>query len=160
MTPPSPLADNEPLAYLTAATAGIRHHARTTTSPPGGRPATRGHVDALHAHLTALHTLLGRLTQQTRDERPAQSSHFAAARTRLWQAGEHLHDAFHQAPRTPASGPDAPQDDTCEQDIDPTGPPFLTICLRHLRTSTVVRQETTPADLHSPLHGHARHRAG
>ncbi|GAA0438178.1 DUF6238 family protein [Streptomyces luteireticuli] len=160
MTPPSPPADNEPLAYLTAATAGIRHHTRTTTSPPGGRPATRAQVDALHDHLTALHTLLGRLTQQTRDERPVQSSHFAATRTRLWQAGEHLHDAFHQAPRTPAPNPDAPQDDTCEQDINPTGPPFLTICLRHLRTSTLVRQETTPADLHSPLHGHARHRAG
>ncbi|MEU7166622.1 DUF6238 family protein [Streptomyces morookaense] len=158
MTTSSPLAEREPLAYLTAATAGIRHHTRTTTSLPGGRPATRGHVDALHAHLTALHALLGRLTEQTRDERPAQSGHFAAARTRLWQAGEHLHDAFHQAPHTPVSDSGAPQDETCEQDIAPTGPPFLTICLRHLRTSTVVRQQTTPADLHSPLHGHARHR--
>lgn len=159
MTPPSPLAGNEPLAYLTAATAGIRHHTRTTTSPPGGRPATRSHLDALHAHLTALHTLLGRLAEQSRGERPAQSSHFAAARTRLWQAGEHLHDAFHQAPRTPAPDPDAPQDDTCHQDVN-AGPPFVTICLRHLRTSALVRQQTTPADLHSPLHGHARHRAG
>ncbi|WP_338932718.1 DUF6238 family protein [Streptomyces netropsis] len=154
MTTSSPRAEREPLVYLTAATAGIRHHTRTTD----GRPATRGHVDALHAHLTTLHTLLSRLTEQTRNERPTQSSHFEAARTRLWQAGEHLHHAFHQAPRTPAPDPDAPQDNTCHQDVD-AGPPFVTICLRHLRTSALVRQQTTPADLHSPLHGHARHRA-
>ncbi|MEU1821325.1 DUF6238 family protein [Streptomyces abikoensis] len=155
MTTPSPLADREPLAYLTAATAGIRHH--TNAAPPDGHPATRGHVDALHAHVTALHTLLGQLTEQCRNKRPAQRSNFAAARTRLWQAGEHLHDAFHQAPRAPAPDQDAPQDDTCRQDID-AGPPFVTICLRHLRTSALVRQQTTPADLHSPLHGHTRHR--
>ncbi|MEU2868695.1 DUF6238 family protein [Streptomyces olivoreticuli] len=152
MTTSSPLSEREPLAYLTAATTGIRHHTRTTDA----RPATRGHVDALHAHLTALHTLLGQLTKQCQRERPAQSRHFAAARTRLWQAGEHLHDAFHQAPSTRAHTPNG-QDDTCRQDVD-AGPPFVTICLRHLRTSALVRQQTTPADLHSPLHGHARHR--
>ncbi|MFI9202181.1 DUF6238 family protein [Streptomyces sp. NPDC053048] len=156
MTPPTPLAHDEPLAYLTAATTGIRHHTRTTTSPDSDPRATRSEVDALHAHLTALHTLLSRLTEQTRAARPAQSSHLAAARTRLWQASEHLHEAFHQVSRSTA--PDVVEEGICRQDID-TGPPFVTICLRHVRTSALVRQQTTPADLHSPLHGHARHRA-
>lgn len=156
MTTPSSLAERKPLACLTAATAGIRHHSNAV--PSDDRPATRGHVDALHAHLTSLHALLGQLTEQCRNERPAQSSHFAAARTRLWQASEHLHDAFHLAPHAPAPDPGGPQDDTCHQDID-AGPPFVTICLRHLRTSALVRQWTTPADLHSPLHGHTHRRA-
>ncbi|MFF4529469.1 DUF6238 family protein [Streptomyces sp. NPDC001407] len=155
MTPPT--AHREPLAYLTAATAGIRHH--TTASPGSSQPpATRSEMDALHAHLTTLHTLISQLTQQTKPEHPAQSGHLAAARTRLWQASEHLHDAFHQAPRAPVPGREPAQDAACRQDLD-AGPPFVTICLRHLRTSALVRRQTTPADLHAPLHGHARHRA-
>ncbi|MGY4968346.1 DUF6238 family protein [Streptomyces nigrescens] len=153
----------EPLAYLTAATAGIRHHTRTTAPDtnnpslaPG--PASRAHLDALHIHLTALHTLLDQLTATTRRRQPAEGGHLAAARTRLWQATEHVHDAFHTAPLVDGTATPGPERCQPEAVLD-AGPPYLTICQRHLVTTIRVRRQTTPTDLKSPLHGHATHRA-
>ncbi|MGW4204215.1 DUF6238 family protein [Streptomyces sp. NPDC004726] len=133
------------LPYLRAATAGLRHHSRTSTD----RPADRAHLDTLHAHLTALHQLLDRLAEKTRSPHPAAGRHLAAAHTRIWQAGAAVHDAFHTLPGA-ASGAD------CDPHRLPEGPPVLTICHRHLATGHAVRRKTTPAD-HTPLHGHTAH---
>ncbi|GAA3796801.1 DUF6238 family protein [Streptomyces phyllanthi] len=135
-----------PLAYLGAATASIRRQTR--------RPAlaNRPYFDAVHAHLVALHFLLDRLTEDGDPSNPATGSHLTAARTRIWQATSHLHDAYHSAPHldgTPAMRGDCLSEQVLE------GPLFLTICQRHLVTTITVRRQTTPADLASPpLHGH------
>ncbi|KPI02869.1 hypothetical protein OK074_5019 [Actinobacteria bacterium OK074] len=136
-----------PLAYLAAATAGIRRQTR--------RPAvaTRPGLDALHAHLTAVHLLLDQLTEAADPAHPAAIGHLTAARTRIWQATNSLHDALHTTPHldgTPAAA------DECRPELE--GPPFLTVCQRHLVTAITVRRKTTPADLASPpLHGHTTH---
>ncbi|MGW2404063.1 DUF6238 family protein [Streptomyces sp. NPDC001739] len=158
---PTNCSTAEPLAYLRAATAGLRHHARTTapeaSSSPLPDPASRAQLDALHIHLTTLLALLDQLAVTTRRHQPGEGGHLAAARTRVWQATEHLHDAFHAAPPTTGT---APGSERCRPDKTlESGPPYLTICQRHLVTTIQVRRQTTPAELHSPLHGHATHRA-
>ncbi|NYV73296.1 DUF6238 family protein [Streptomyces sp. UH6] len=137
---PSP-ADAHP--YLRAATAGIRHHARTPThaSPDAPEPADRPHLDTLHAHLTAVHQLLDQLADTTHPQHPAAGRHLATAHTRLWQATAAVHDAFHLLPT-------ASQDSTaCRPERLPEGPPVLTICQRHLTAGHTVRRKTTPTDL-------------
>ncbi|CAL9364455.1 hypothetical protein SUDANB105_00735 [Streptomyces sp. enrichment culture] len=124
--------------YLRAATAGLRHHARTTTAP-----ADRVHLDALHAHLTAAHQLLNQLADATRPPHPAAGRHLATAHLRVWQATTAVHDAFHTIP--PADGPREP----CQPQRLPEGPPVLTICQRHLASGHAIRRKTTPADLHT-----------
>ncbi|MFF4285658.1 DUF6238 family protein [Streptomyces sp. NPDC001633] len=161
MTPPTDPTPNEPLAYLRAATAGLRHHTRTTVPEASPTvvpdPASRAQIDALHIHLTTLHALLDQLAVTTRRSQPGEGGHLAAARTRVWQATEHLHDAFHTAPSAIGT---APGFERCRPEkVLESGPPFLTICQRHLVTTVQVRRQTTPTELHSPLHGHATHRA-
>ncbi|MFI6289344.1 DUF6238 family protein [Streptomyces sp. NPDC051018] len=129
------------LPYLRAATAGLRHHGRTGTD----QPADRAHLDTLHAHLTALHQLLDRLAETTRPPHPAAGRHLATAHTRLWQASNAVHDAFHTLPTSTSTAPGS----DCEPRLLPEGPPFLTICHRHLATSHAVRRKTTPTD-HTP----------
>ncbi|MFF0448035.1 DUF6238 family protein [Streptomyces sp. NPDC004609] len=124
------------LPYLRAATAGLRHHHRTSTE----QPADRAHLDTLHAHLSTLHQLLDRLAEKTRPSHPAAGRHLATAHTRLWQAGTAVHDAFHTLPNSADTGTD------CAPPRLPEGPPFLTICHRHLATGHAVRRKTTPAD--------------
>ncbi|WP_327251001.1 DUF6238 family protein [Streptomyces sp. NBC_01244] len=148
MTPPTPLPDSHP--YLRAATAGIRHHTRgTTTSTPA--PAVRAHLDTVHAHLTALHQLLDKLADTTRTTWPTAGRHLAGAHTRLWQAAAEVHDAFHTLPATTAAAPGAAED--CDPNRLPEGPPVLTICQRHLTAGHAIRRKTTPAD----LRGHVTH---
>ncbi|MGW2046218.1 DUF6238 family protein [Streptomyces sp. NPDC001858] len=139
----SPATDAHP--YLRAATAGIRHHARTTAGP-----ADRLHLDTLHAHLTAAHHLLDRITDSTRPERPAAGRHLATAHLRLWQAATAVHDAFHTVP-TDDGYSTAEQ---CRPERLPDGPLVLTICQRHLAASHAIRRKTTPTDLATPPHGH------
>jgi Family of unknown function (DUF6238) len=147
-------AGTESHPYLRAATAGIRHHTRSltararTTLPP---PADRIHLDVLHAHLTALHQLLGQLAESTRPPHPAAGRHLAAAHTRLWQATAAVHDAFHTLPTTQH---DDAANEECHPERLPEGPPVLTICQRHLASSHTIRRTTTPTDLNTPLHGH------
>src|SRR5205823_2362151 len=112
-----------------AATAGVRHHTRAlTTAPPPTPSADRVQLDALHAHLTALHQLLDHLADTTRPPLPAAGRHLATAHTRLWQATAAVHDAFHMLP----SAPGADADTVCQPERLPEGPPVLTICHRHL----------------------------
>lgn len=150
MTSALPVGDAYP--YLRAASAGIRHHARTLTprTQHTAAPADRVHLDVLHAHLTALHHLLDRLAAYTRPPHPAAGQHLATAHTRLWQAAAAVHDAFHLLPVA-----DEPTTDTvCHPERLPEGPPVLTICQRHLAAGHVIRRRTTPSDLNTPLHGH------
>ncbi|MET9294366.1 DUF6238 family protein [Streptomyces sp. NPDC003077] len=139
--------------YLRAASAGIRHHARTLargapSAPPP--PGDRLHLDVLHVHLITLHRLLDQLTESTRPPYPAAARHLAATRTRLWQATAEVHDAFHLLPTADTPAPDT----SCRPERLPDGPPVLTICQRHLAAGHSVRRTTTPTDLNTPLHGH------
>lgn len=141
--PPSAPGDAHP--YLRAASAGVRHHtralARQGTASPA--PADRLHLDVLHAHLTALHQLLDRLSEFTRPPHPAGARQLAAAHTRLWQAATNIHTAFHLLPGTPAGD----EKDACHPERLPEGPPVLTICQRHLAAGHSIRRQTTPTDL-------------
>ncbi|MFB9556872.1 DUF6238 family protein [Streptomyces roseoviridis] len=119
--------------YLRAATAGIRHHARSLAS---AARADRRHLDNLHEHLTRLHLLLDQVADTVRPEHPAAGRHLAAAHLRLWQAATCLHEAFHTLPAAP----------DCTPDRLPDGPLVLTICQRHLASGHAIRRKTTPAD--------------
>lgn len=132
--------------YLRAASAGIRHHARSLAPSGGDRPGPgdRPHLDVLHAHLTALLQLLDRLTDHTQPPHPAAGRHLATAHTRLWQATSEVHAAFHLLPGVPQA--DAETSD-CHPERLPEGPSVLTICQRHLAAGHVVRRKTTPSDL-------------
>ncbi|MFG2115548.1 DUF6238 family protein [Streptomyces sp. NPDC048718] len=127
--------------YLRAATAGLRHHTRETAGGAPG-PVDRPHLDVLHAHLTALHRLVDQLAEHTHPERPAAARHLAAAHTRLWQAADSVHAAFHLLPAAFGDG-------ACRPERLPEGPPVLTICQRHLAAVHAIRRKTTAADLAS-----------
>ncbi|MET9430002.1 DUF6238 family protein [Streptomyces sp. NPDC003036] len=128
--------------FLRAATAGLRHHTRAQTPDEAARPTDRPHLDTLHAHLTTLHRLVDQLAEHTRPERPAAGRHLATAHTRLWQAAESVHAAFHLLPAPVGDG-------DCHPERLPEGPPVLTICQRHLAAVHAVRRKTTAADLAS-----------
>ncbi|MFF7647360.1 DUF6238 family protein [Streptomyces canus] len=144
MTSPTRPDDAHP--YLRAASAGVRHHTRALTPSATNtpRPADRLHLDVLHAHLTALHQLLDRLTDNTRPLHPAAGRHLATAHTRLWQATSEVHSAFHLLPNNTAAEAES---SACHPERLPEGPPVLTICQRHLAAGHIIRRKTTPTDL-------------
>ncbi|MFG2924236.1 DUF6238 family protein [Streptomyces sp. NPDC048305] len=152
MISPAPPENAHP--YLRAASAGVRHHTRALAPPDAAQPrlADRQHLDVLHAHLTALLHLLDRLAEATRPPRPAAGRLLATAHTRLWQATNDVHNAFHLLPADASADAEAR---ACRPDHLPDGPPVLTICQRHLAAGHVVRRKTTPADLNTPVPGHA-----
>ncbi|MFF7438983.1 DUF6238 family protein [Streptomyces sp. NPDC008122] len=136
----APAGDAYP--YLRAATAGLRHHTHAQRATGEDRPSDRLQLDALHAHLTVLHRLMDQAAEQTRPERPAAGRHLATAHARLWQAADSVHAAFHLVPA-------AAEDGACHPERLPEGPPFLTICQRHLAAVHAIRRKTTAADLAS-----------
>lgn len=145
MTSRTPPYDAHP--YLRAASAGVRHHTRTLAAA-GADPtprADRAHLDALHAHLTALLQLMDRLAEASRPPHPAAGRHLASAHTRLWQATNEVHSAFHLLPNGTAAEAES---SACHPERLPEGPPVLTICQRHLAAGHTVRRKTTPTDLH------------
>lgn len=148
LPPPDPAQDFVPLA-----TAALDLH-RLLNLPDGSTAADRAELDALHAHLISLHRLLDAHAVRTGPVAAAEADHLRAVRTRLWQAAEHLHAAFHAAPRLTAGRPSAPE---AHRTGPPEGPPRLTVCRRHLRTALRVRRQTTPADLRAPFTGLVRH---
>lgn len=151
MTSVIPVGDAHP--YLRAASAGVRHHTRSLTAEAATTLASadRAHLDALHAHLIALHRLLDQLQTTTRPAHPAAGRHLATAHTRLWQSAAAVHDAFHLLPAVHDASADKEE---CHPERLPEGPPVLTVCQRHLAAGHLVRRTTTPTDLNSPLHGH------
>ncbi|MFE2011124.1 DUF6238 family protein [Streptomyces sp. NPDC059491] len=134
--------DGDAYPYLRAATAGLRHHSRAQGAIDEPSASSRAHLDALHAHLTTLHRLVDQVADQTRPERPAACRHLATAHARLWQVADSVHAAFHLVPA-------ATEDEKCQPDRLPEGPPFLTICQRHLAAVHAIRRKTTAADLAS-----------
>ena len=138
--------------FVPFATAALDFH-RALNIPGGPLVTSRAELDALHAHLVALHGLLDAHTGRTGQLVPAEGDHLRAARTRIWQAADHVHAAYHAAPR-PDSG-EVPDREACQTQL-PEGAPELTICQRHQRTAHLVRRRTTPADLHAPFTGLVR----
>jgi hypothetical protein len=134
--------------YLRAASAALRRH--TTTSRHSDGVADRAHLDLLHAHLIACHHLVDQLDASTGSSSPTAGRHLATARTRVWQAAAAVHDAFHTAP---LADPDSTTP-VCDPPAQLVGPPFVTICQRHLAAVHTVRRTTTPAEIDAPLHGH------
>ncbi|MGA5632518.1 DUF6238 family protein [Streptomyces lydicamycinicus] len=138
--------------FVPFATAALDFH-RALNLPGGPLVTTRAELDALHAHLVALHGLLDAHAARTGQLVPAEGDPLRAARTRIWQAADHVHAAYHAAPR-PDSG-EVPEREACKAGL-PEGAPELTICQRHQRTAHLVRRRTTPADLHAPFTGLVR----
>ncbi|SFC59699.1 DUF6238 family protein [Streptomyces aidingensis] len=139
--------------FIPYATAAVDFH-RALNVPAGSLAAGRAELDSLHAHLISLHGLFDLHTARTAITAPREADHLRAVRTRLWQAAEHLHAAYHAAPR-PGTG-QVPDAEACRARL-PEGAPELTVCQRHLRTAIRVRRQTTPADLHDPFTGLTRH---
>ncbi|WP_370410823.1 DUF6238 family protein [Streptomyces fradiae] len=133
--------------FVPFATAALDFH-RALNLPGDPLVTSRAELDALHSHLVSLHGLLDAHAMRTEKIVPAEGDQFRAARTRIWQAAEHIHAAYHAAPRT-GSG------EAHRADL-PEGAPELTICQRHQRAAHLVRRRTTPADLHTPFTGLTR----
>ncbi|MEU9074581.1 DUF6238 family protein [Kitasatospora sp. NPDC048538] len=132
------------------ATTALDFHRDTELS--SDQPLTRAELDALHEHAVALHVLLHRATVRTRAIAPTKGNELHNARIRMWQVSEHLHAAYHAAPRADGR---LPTREACATRL-PEGAPDLTICQRHLKASTRVRYFTTPTDLHAPTPGMIR----
>lgn len=140
---PSPTAQD----FVPFATAALDFH-RALNIPGGPLVATRAELDALHSHLVSLHGLLDAHTARTGALLPVEGDQLRAARIRIWQAADHLHAAYHAAPRPGTS--EVPGREACQAGL-PEGAPELTICQRHQRAAHLVRRRTTPADLHTPF---------
>ncbi|MFM9613483.1 DUF6238 family protein [Streptomyces niveiscabiei] len=139
--------------FVPFATAALDFH-RALNVPGGPLVTTRAELDALHAHLVSLYGLLDAHTARTGWLVAVEGDQLRTARNRIWQAADHLHAAYHAAPR-PDSG-EVPEHEQCRAGL-PEGAPELTICQRHQRTARLVRRRTTPADLHAPFTGLIRH---
>jgi len=139
--------------FVPFATAALDFH-RALNIPGGPLVAPRAELDSLHAHLVSVYGLLDAHAARTGALVPIEGDLLRAARTRIWQAADHVHAAFHAAPR-PGTG-EIPDREACQAGL-PEGAPELTICQRHQRTALRVRHQTTPADLHAPFTGLIRH---
>ena len=139
--------------FVPYATAAIDFH-RALNVPGGALVASRTELDSLHAHLIALHGLLDAHVSRTTPLMQTEGDHLKAARTRIWQAADHLHVAYHAAPR-PDTG-EVPTREACSARL-PEGAPELTICQRHQRAARTVRRQSTPAELYAPFTGLIRH---
>lgn len=121
--------------------------------PTAQAAAERTEIDSLHAHVVALYRLVDSHTSRTAPVATVEGDHLRACRIRLWQAADHLHSAFHTAPRRD-SRPPSPE--ACRARL-PEGAPELTICQRHVATGVRVRRGHTPAELHDSVTGLIRH---
>lgn len=145
---PSPTAQD----FVPFATAALDFH-RALNLPGGTLVTSRAELDALHSHLVSLYGLLDAHAVRVGQLLPAEADHLRDARTRIWQAADHLHAAYHAAPRT-GSG-EVPDREEYRAGL-PEGAPELTICQRHQRAVHLVRRRTTPTDLHAPFTGLAQ----
>ncbi|CAM5643836.1 hypothetical protein SAVIM338S_06340 [Streptomyces avidinii] len=136
----------ESQAELAYATEALDFH-RAITVPAGPVAASRTELDGLHRHLLSLYALFDAHATRTQPLARAEADRLRAARIRIWQAAEHLHDAFHAAPRSGTGL--IPSREECRSRL-PQGSPELTICRRHLETAVLVRRDHTPAELRGP----------
>lgn len=147
-TPQPPLPDLAP-DFVPFATAALDFH-RTINIPAAPVAASRTELDSLHAHVLSLHGLFDAHATRTATVAETEGDHLRAVRTRLWQAAEHLHAAYHAAPHRTTGQARSPQ--ACRAGL-PEGAPQLSVCQRHLAAAVRVRRQTTPADLHDPFTG-------
>lgn len=139
--------------FVPFATAAIDFH-RALNVQAGPLVAPRSELDSLHEHLVALYELLDAHAMRTGQLVPIEGDCLSAARTRIWQAADHVHAAYHSAP-LPDCG-EVPDREACRAGL-PEGAPELTICHRHQLAARLVRRRSTPADLHAPFTGLVRH---
>ncbi|GAA2092132.1 DUF6238 family protein [Kitasatospora saccharophila] len=139
------LPDRCDLLRFASAAVDVHHHTRLAD----GEAVSRTELDDLHAHTVALFDLLDTATARTRPHTPAAGDHLHNARLRVWQVAEHLHDAYHAAPRADGRRPTR---EACALRL-PDGAPDLTICQRRAVAAARLRRITTPADLHAPAPG-------
>jgi Family of unknown function (DUF6238) len=139
--------------FVPFATAALDFH-RALNVPAGPLVTSRTELDALHEHLVAVYELLDAHTLRTGSLVPVEGDHLSAARTRIWQAADHVHAAYHSAPRSDSG--EIPDREACHAGL-PEGAPELTICHRHQIAARLVRRRSTPADLHTPFTGLVRH---
>jgi hypothetical protein len=132
--PRNPLPTAQDLVPYATAVLGLQVALNLPADPPA---ASRAELDALHAHLVALHALLDAHHSCRPD--PARGSHLLAACHRVWQAADAVHTAYHAAPRGEAHLPGLPE-----------GAPLLTICQRHQRATRLARRRMTPTDIARP----------
>lgn len=135
--------------FVPFATAALDFH-RALNLPHGPLVTTRTELNALHDHLVSLHGLLDAHALRVGQLIPAEGDQLRAARTRIWQAADHLHTAYHAAPHLHSG--EIPEHTVCRPGL-PEGAPELTICQRHQRAAHLARRRTTPADLHAPFTG-------
>ncbi|MEV5162805.1 DUF6238 family protein [Streptomyces sp. NPDC053728] len=138
--------------FVPFATAALDFHCALNI-PGGPLVTTRTELDALHAHLVSLYGLLDAHAGRTGQLVVIEGDQLRTARTRIWQAAEHLHAAYHAAPRPESD--EIPEPEACQTGL-PEGAPELTICQRHQHTTRRVRRNTTPTDLHAPFTGLVR----
>ncbi|GAA2273171.1 DUF6238 family protein [Streptomyces roseiscleroticus] len=138
--------------FVPFATAALDFH-RALNVPGGPLVTSRAELDALHSHLVSLYGLLDAHAGRTGQLVAVEGVQLRTARTRIWQAAEHLHAAYHAAPR-PHSG-EVPEPEAYQVGLL-EGAPELTLCQRHQRTAHLVRRHTTPTDLHAPFTGLVR----
>ncbi|MFB7672710.1 DUF6238 family protein [Kitasatospora purpeofusca] len=137
------------LLRFASAAVDVHHHTRLAED----QPLSRRELDELHSHTIGLFGLLDTVTVSTRAHVPAVGDHLHNARIRLWQVCEHLHDAYHAAPRADGRHPTS---EACVSRL-PSYATDLTICRRHAVTIARLRQITTSADLRAPASGLLRH---
>ncbi|MGW1539765.1 DUF6238 family protein [Streptomyces sp. NPDC002309] len=138
--------------FVPFATAALDFH-RALNLPGGPLVTTRAELNALHAHLVSLYGLLDAHAVRTGQLVPAEGDQLRTARTRIWQAADHVHTAYHAAPQPDSGKVPDPVEHVAGL---PEGAPELTICQRHQRTARLVRRRTTPADLHTSFTGLVR----
>lgn len=131
--PRNPLPTAQDLVPYATAALG-RHLALNLPADPPA--ASRAELDALHAHLVALHALLD--AHGCRPD-PVRGNHLLAACHRVWQAADAVHTAYHAASRGEARLPGLPE-----------GAPLLTICQRHQHATRLARRRMTPTDISRP----------
>lgn len=139
--------------FVPFATAALDFH-RALNVPGGLLVASRAELDSIHDHLVSLFGLLDAHVMRSGSLVPAEGDQLSAARTRIWQAADHIHAAYHAAPRPGTS--EIPDREACRAGL-PEGAPELTICQRHQTVARLVRRRTTPAHLHGPFTGLIRH---
>src|SRR3954470_16703830 len=96
--------------FVPFATAALDFH-RALNLPAGPLVTSRAELDSLHEHLVAVYELRDAHTMRTGSLVPVEGDSLSAARTRIWQAADHVHAAYHSAPRPDAG--EVPDREAC-----------------------------------------------
>lgn len=131
------------LGLLPFATAALDFHRAINACG-----ASRSELDALHAHLVALHGLLDALAAYPSAVTRPQGDALRLAGVRVWQAADRIHAAYHVTPR---QEPGESSTDKPPAVRPPGTAREPTICHRHRRATCLARLRSTPAELRAPF---------